>query len=67
MPVTIVQIKAVHTVIFAVLSACVLYAFYSAVANRITTWTWVAVGLVFVESILALLVVRFLGVVGGSR
>ncbi|MGE0040406.1 MAG: hypothetical protein AB7H88_06395 [Vicinamibacterales bacterium] len=49
--VTIVQIKLVHTLIFWVLSACVLFALWSGVADRITTWTWVAVGLVAVEGI----------------
>jgi hypothetical protein len=51
MRVTILQIKVVHTIIFAVLSACVLVAVYSALTNRITTWTWAAVGLVLVESV----------------
>ncbi len=47
---TIVHIKVVHTLIFAVLSACVLLVVYSGVMNRITGWTWAAVVLVFVES-----------------
>ena len=51
MRVTIFQIKAVHTVIFVVLSACVLFALYSSVSGRITGWTWAAVVLVVVESI----------------
>jgi hypothetical protein len=51
MRVTIFQIKAVHTAIFVVLSACVLFALYSSVTGRITGWTWIAVALVLVESI----------------
>ena len=50
MKITILQIKLVHTLIFWVLSLCVLYALVSGVADRITTWTWVAVGLVLLES-----------------
>lgn len=49
--ITILLIKVVHTVIFWILSVCVLYALYSGVADRITTWTWVAVCLLLVESI----------------
>ena len=51
MRITIFQIKLVHTLIFWVLSLCVAYALFSGVANRITMWTWVAVGLLFVESV----------------
>lgn len=50
MKITIFQIKLVHTVVFWILSLCVLYALFSGVAGRITTWTWVAVGLLFLES-----------------
>jgi hypothetical protein len=49
--ITILQIKLVHTVIFWILSACVLYALFSGVMGSITTWTWVAVGMVLLESV----------------
>ena len=48
---TIFHVKVVHTLIFWVLSACVLYALFSGVADSITSWTWVAVGLVLLESV----------------
>jgi hypothetical protein len=48
---TIHQIKLVHTVIFWVLSLCVLYALFSGVADSVTPWTWVAILLLLVESI----------------
>jgi polyferredoxin len=48
---TFLHIKAVHTVVFVVLSACVLCVLYSSVADRITNWTWIAVSLVVVESV----------------
>ena len=51
MKVTILQIKLAHTVIFWVLSLCVLYALFSGVADRITPWTWVAVGLLLLEGV----------------
>lgn len=51
MRITIFQIKLVHTVIFWILSLCVLYALFSALADRVTPWTWVAVVLLLVESV----------------
>ncbi len=51
MRITIVQIKTVHTIIFFVLSACVLHTLYSGLAGRLTRWTWIAVALVIVESV----------------
>ena len=51
MKITIFQIKLVHTVIFWILSLCVLYALFSGAADRITAWTWVAIGLLLVESV----------------
>lgn len=51
MKVTILQIKIVHTAVFWLLTACVLYALFSGVANRITSWTWAALGLVLVEAV----------------
>lgn len=44
-------IKVVHTAIFWILSACVLYAVYSGITGRITAWTWIAVVVLLVESI----------------
>ena len=49
--ISILWIKIVHTVIFWILSACVLYALFSGLADRITTWTWIAVGLLLLESV----------------
>jgi hypothetical protein len=49
--VTIFQIKVLHTLIFWALSACVVYVLFGGVTGRITTWTWVAVGLVLIESV----------------
>lgn len=51
MKVTIFQIKLVHTVIFWILSLCVVYALFSGLVGRIDVWTWIAVGLLAVESV----------------
>lgn len=48
---TIFHVKLIHTLIFWFLSACVLYALFSGMADHITTWTWIAVGLVLLESV----------------
>jgi hypothetical protein len=55
MKITIAQIKFVHTLIFWILSLCVLYSLFSGIADRITSWTWVAVGLVLIESIILII------------
>jgi hypothetical protein len=49
--ITLRQIKVVHTAIFWMLSLCVLYALFSGLADRLTAWTWVAVGLLSLESV----------------
>jgi hypothetical protein len=49
--ITIFQIKLVHTVIFWILSLCTVYVLFSGVADRITMWTWIAVILLLVESV----------------
>jgi hypothetical protein len=51
MRITITQIKILHTVIFWVLSGCVLYALYAGLANHVNLWTWVAVSLVVLEGV----------------
>lgn len=51
MRITIFQIKLVHSIVFWVLSLCTLYALYSGIADRVTAWTWVAVVLLLLESI----------------
>jgi hypothetical protein len=55
MKITILQIKFVHTLIFWILSLCVLYSLTSGVSGNITPWTWVAVGLVLIESVVLMI------------
>lgn len=50
MKITIFRIKLVHSIIFWILSVCVIFALYSGVAGSITGWTWAAVGLILVET-----------------
>ena len=51
MRITIFQIKLVHTLIFWALSACVVYALFSGLLDRIDIWTWIAVGLILLEGL----------------
>ena len=49
MRLTVLHVKVVHTVVFAVLSCCVLLVLVSGAFNRISRWTWVAVIAVVAE------------------
>jgi hypothetical protein len=55
MKITITQIKFVHTIIFWILSICVLYSLWCAISGQITPWTWIAVGLVLIESVVLMI------------
>src|SRR5262245_14945117 len=48
---TILQVKIVHTVIFAVLSGCVLLVLYSGLAGSINAWTWAAIAMILLEGV----------------
>ena len=51
---TILQVKVVHTLIFVLLSGCVLYVVISGAVNRVTVWTWVAAGAILLEGVVLL-------------
>jgi hypothetical protein len=51
MKVTIFRIKVVHTVIFWILSLCVVWALRSGITGRIDWCTWAAVVMVLLESV----------------
>ena len=51
MRITVGQLKFVHALIFAFQVACIFYALYCGISNRITVWTWAAVSLILVESL----------------
>jgi len=51
MQLTVLHIKVVHTLIFVVLSACVLYVLMSGALGRITAWTWGAMAAIVVEGL----------------
>ena len=49
--VSLLQIKVLHTFAFFVLSGCVLLVLYSGALDRVTGWTWVAVGMIVLEGV----------------
>jgi hypothetical protein len=51
MRLTVLHVKLVHTLIFVVLSGCVLYILVSGAFNRITPWTWIAVAAIVIEGL----------------
>jgi hypothetical protein len=51
MRLTVLHVKLVHTLIFVVLSACVLYIIVSGALDRITAWTWAAIAAIVVEGL----------------
>ena len=51
MRLTVLHVKVLHTIAFAVLSTCVLYVLISGALGRITFWTWVSVAAVLVEGV----------------
>jgi hypothetical protein len=51
MRLTVFHVKLVHTIIFAVLSGCVLYILASGALDRITRWTWIAIAAIVVEGL----------------
>jgi hypothetical protein len=51
MRLTVLHVKLVHTLIFVVLSGCVLYILVSGAFNLITPWTWVAVTAIVIEGL----------------
>jgi hypothetical protein len=55
MKITIAQIKFVHTIIFWILSICVLYTLFSGISGQITSWTWIAVGSVLIETVVLMI------------
>lgn len=51
MKISVLQIKVIHTIIFWVLSGCVLHTLWSGISGTIDAWTWVAVGLLLLECV----------------
>ena len=44
-------VKLIHSAIFFIMSVCVIYLLYTGIADRLSGWTILAFGLVFVEGL----------------
>ncbi|PLX11980.1 MAG: hypothetical protein C0597_14225 [Marinilabiliales bacterium] len=42
-------IKIIHTIIWAFFASLIFYVLYAGIANKINTYTWLAIGFVFLE------------------
>jgi len=45
----LVAVKLIHTIIWVILSSAIFYILYSGLFNRITIYTWIAMGMIVVE------------------
>lgn len=59
MKVTLFQIKVIHTVIFFLLSGCVLLIAHAGLVGSVSVLNWVAMGLVFLESVVLVIRVNY--------
>lgn len=48
----LVTIKLIHTIIWLILSSAIFYIFYTGLFNRVTIYTWIAIGLIVLEGII---------------
>jgi hypothetical protein len=53
------QIKFLHTLVWVFFVAIILYVVYSGITGRITSFTWVSIGLVLVEGLVLLIFKMF--------
>lgn len=51
MRLTFRHVKLIHTAIFFVLSACVVYVVLSGATGRVTMWTWIAIAAIVLEGL----------------
>ncbi len=51
----LLAIKLIHTLIWVIFVAIIFYIVYSGVTNRLTTYTWIGIGLIIGEGLVLLL------------
>lgn len=52
---SLIAIKLLHTLIWVVMAGATVYVLYSGCFNRITRYTWMAIGLILFEGLVLLL------------
>ena len=50
----LLSVKLAHTLIWAFFVAVIVYVLYCGLANQLTTYTWIAIGLVIAEGLVLL-------------
>ncbi|MCY2688569.1 hypothetical protein [Salinimicrobium sp. TH3] len=55
----LLAIKLLHTLVWAFFVTIIFYIFYSGLANKLTTFTWISIGLVIGEGLVLLLFKMF--------
>ncbi len=55
----LLAIKLLHTLVWAFFVTIIFYIVYSGLANELTTFTWISIGLVIVEGLVLLLFKMF--------
>jgi len=48
-------IKLVHTIIWCIFVAAILYVLYAGIFDKVSIWTWICIGLVFIEGAVLLI------------
>ena len=51
----LLAIKIIHTLIWIFFAGLIFYILYAGISNKINTYTWIAIGLVFGEGIVLIL------------
>ncbi len=55
----LLAIKLLHTLVWAFFVTIIFYILYSGLANKLTTFTWISIGLIIVEGLVLLLFKMF--------
>ncbi|MCC8361119.1 hypothetical protein [Salinimicrobium sediminilitoris] len=55
----LLAIKLLHTLVWAFFVTIIFYIVYSGLANKLTTFTWISIGLIIVEGLVLLLFKMF--------
>ena len=48
-------IKFIHTIIWCIFVAAILYVLYAGIFDRVNIWTWICIGFVFIEGVVLLI------------
>lgn len=55
----LLSIKLIHTLIWVFFVVVIFYVLYSGISNNVNTYTWICIGLIFLEGIVLLVFKMF--------